>query len=470
MSRVTFQNAKRANGEEISILEAVSGANGYYCIGCNSEMVACIGEVQTPYFRHLAFVGAARECTWSDETYRHKVAKDILQITKSIVVPPVKIPVPSSYGGGTATIQSSRTVHAHRVLIERNVYLDVTGSVRFTKDEESVGNLICVRPDVIFLDSQDKIILMVEICATHKADEEKLAKLRSIGVDTVEVRIPPVPRKEEIEPIFKNYNQTQWLYNYEGANTVFDPNTHTAKRKSPGAVQGRGSVLERESIQCRAFRLRDIIRQLEAYMESGEFGEGRERVDSLIEQTRASEREAEQQLRGFRDRVRRAAEKNVKYKDGLAGQAQRRHRELEERYKLKKEEYRREEDAVGVEEAKLRDKIAAETERLEKRLSEEEGEIERRLEALRITDFKLRRSIDAITEEGNNISSGKGRVKAFIKRTGEQNESAARYRDGLKEDLRKLEEQVERTTEDLQRIRRVRREFSNIQDKAIGGR
>jgi hypothetical protein len=118
MSKITFIYAKDGDDRGISIQDATRG-RGYYCIGCNSEMVACIGEVQTPYFRHLAFVGAARECTWSDETYRHKVAKDILQITKSIVVPPVKIPVPKEYGGGTTTIQDSRTVQAHKVLIEK---------------------------------------------------------------------------------------------------------------------------------------------------------------------------------------------------------------------------------------------------------------------------------------------------------------------------------------------------------------
>ena len=354
MSRVTFQNAKREDGGEIYILDAHRGANGYRCIGCNSEMMACFGPVQTPHFRHLASVGAPMECTWSDETYRHKLAKNILQINKFIVVPPVKIAIPEEYRNGNeeeyVTIQQARKVYAHKVLIERYVYLDIEGKVQLTRNDHVANDLICIRPDVLFLDNQDRIILLIEICATHRVDREKLAKLISIGIDTVEVKIPPVPKKEDIEAIFNKHSFTTWLYNYEKANTIFDPNTHKLKRKSPGVILRRGYIPSEEAVWCRTFRLKDIIRQLKTYLGSSKFSERRTEVNSKlgevdsftneIEQRTArvisDYREAKRKLGDETDKTRRVAQERFERERILEEQAKAEFTNMEERYLIQK--------------------------------------------------------------------------------------------------------------------------------------
>ena len=380
MNRVTFQTVNNKHGEDVYILDAHSGANGYYCKGCNSEMIACFGIVQTPHFRHLASVAVAKECTWSDETHRHKLAKDILQITKSIFVPPVKIPIPKEYRRGEeieyVIIQEAKTIQAHKVLIERHVFLDVEGNIRLSRDEGFPGNLICIRPDVIFLDNHGKIILLIEICATHKIDSEKLAKLKTIGIDTVEVKIPPVPRKEDINEIFKKNNFTTWLYNYEKANTIFDPYTHKLRRKSPGTVLGPGYIPDREDVSCRAFRLRNIIRQLEAYLASSEFSERRAAINSKLGEIESvtdeikqrtagiitDYREAQRKLGDETNKARGVAQERLKGERLLEEQAESEFTSMEERYLLKRRLIEEDESehfrALAEEEAELNRELA----------------------------------------------------------------------------------------------------------------
>src|SRR5687768_15094672 len=99
MGKITFSWALDKNKIRIPISKAESGANGYYCEGCKSEMEACIGNVVRPYFRHHSKEGQndVRECTWSNELARHAVGKDILQMEKQIKVPSLYIEVPSEF-------------------------------------------------------------------------------------------------------------------------------------------------------------------------------------------------------------------------------------------------------------------------------------------------------------------------------------------------------------------------------------
>lgn len=88
---VRFPKALNSEGGEIHILDAERGRKGYYCTGCKKEAEAVkpkLGNIQA-YFRHAAtdVLVEQSECTWSSETYRHRIAKDVLQRIKYIKVP-----------------------------------------------------------------------------------------------------------------------------------------------------------------------------------------------------------------------------------------------------------------------------------------------------------------------------------------------------------------------------------------------
>ena len=74
------------------ISEVESGKNGYHCIGCSYEMIARKGPLRQNHFSHAPRNLLDKvECTYSDETYRHKLAKEILQREKKIRVPAVYV-------------------------------------------------------------------------------------------------------------------------------------------------------------------------------------------------------------------------------------------------------------------------------------------------------------------------------------------------------------------------------------------
>lgn len=84
--------ANNVKGKVIHISEACSGRKGYFCLGCERELQAIISKIENriSYVRHdLKAVKNQKKCTYSDETYRHKLAKEILQRIKKIKVPVV---------------------------------------------------------------------------------------------------------------------------------------------------------------------------------------------------------------------------------------------------------------------------------------------------------------------------------------------------------------------------------------------
>ena len=76
-SKIVFARDKSQTILHIS--QATSGKNGYFCLGCNKQMQAKKGEVKFHHFSHDPKDAEKHgKCTYSDETYRHKLAKEIL--------------------------------------------------------------------------------------------------------------------------------------------------------------------------------------------------------------------------------------------------------------------------------------------------------------------------------------------------------------------------------------------------------
>lgn len=268
MKEVQFYLAHDRHKRVIHIDDAISGANGYHCMGCGAQMIASKAKINQHHFRHHPrYKDATAPCTYSDETYRHKLAKEILQRLRRVKVPAVYGIPPAGYEGRLPRLLPEQFIEAQKVFVEHYIYRTETGDVLFGRDfpGESAGCQLLIKPDLIFCVNQggrDVPKLLIELKATNAVDDEKQAKLYSLGVDAVEITIPPASRPEDIEAIFSSTKHTRWLYNAVQANTPFQAPAYSSLQRGEDSVRYEDGIsfLYRETRWCRKFRLEDAIR------------------------------------------------------------------------------------------------------------------------------------------------------------------------------------------------------------------
>lgn len=90
------------------------------------EAVKPLQKKPRPYFRHVATNVQTNQkpCTYSDETYRHKIAKEILVRIKCIKVPKVPKFPPKGFYGPTKQVSPPKIIVAFEVQVERDFYED----------------------------------------------------------------------------------------------------------------------------------------------------------------------------------------------------------------------------------------------------------------------------------------------------------------------------------------------------------
>ena len=280
----------------IKIKDALSGANGYYCIGCSSEMIAHKSQKIKEYFRHHPKdININRSCIWSDETTRHKLAMDILQINKSIKVPKI-VKSPPDGNGPVYKIRDSEIIYAHTVEIEMSFFEDVEGNVRWKRlgvDELHSGEDLLIRPDVSFFDSTGKPILLIEIVVTNRIKEPKLLKIRRLGIDTVQVKIP-TDSLESINTCFDKTTYTQWVYNYEEHSTSY-LSISTSSGKGISSFDELPEGIHEETFKCRKNQIGNLIRAFERCLEKEPYTTIKRELDNqLLEVESHTERDSKQ--------------------------------------------------------------------------------------------------------------------------------------------------------------------------------
>jgi len=246
--------------EEVFIGNVERGRKGYFCMGCKREMQAVKPKIDRirPYFRHdVKALIDGKKCTYSDETYRHKLAKEILQINKSIKVPAVYKYPPKGVEGWPNLISESKVIEAFSVGIERYFYEDENGKISFGKNDESASKYLLLKPDVTFFDKNQNPILFIELVATHKVSEEKKIKISRLGIDTIQITIPK-DSPESIGKALNSTNHTKWIYNYDQENTQYIPipQSNTEGIQPIDEIQRK---LFEESYKCRAAQIGNLI-------------------------------------------------------------------------------------------------------------------------------------------------------------------------------------------------------------------
>jgi hypothetical protein len=253
--------ARDIDDNPVHISKARSGKQGYFCGGCKREMVAVVNfknVAHQPYFRHdVVLVLGEKRCTFSEESYRHKVAKEILQRLGEIKVPPVYCFPSNKNLGSPNLIHPERMIRANAIQVETCFYEDETGALRFGPQSQAQERKLLIRPDVIFFDKQNKPVLFIELVATHGIDQEKHLKLRRLAIDTVQVKIP-TGSLEEIEHCFKVTERTKWEYNYEQENTRYIRISRSSSEAIQSADEIQGRLFE-ETFSCRTAEITNLV-------------------------------------------------------------------------------------------------------------------------------------------------------------------------------------------------------------------
>lgn len=186
-----------ADGKLIHVDSVSTGLScNCFCPHCKSELVAKNGgNRKTHHFAHAN----GSDCVGAIESVLHKMAKDILQEHKLIMLPSIQ-----RDGTGRQTVFCN---------VETEVF-----------DKE-----LSLRPDCIGYTENDRFI-WVEFKRTHEVDVKKAGKIISAKVDCVEIdlnscELDPIKVRSFIE---RSSEERKWIYNHENPQTlqVYEKNSH----------------------------------------------------------------------------------------------------------------------------------------------------------------------------------------------------------------------------------------------------
>lgn len=354
--------ALNREGREIHVSEAESGANGYLCLGCTKELVAVksILPNRIDYFRHKALeVEIERRCTYSDETHRHKLAKIILLQNKFIKVPPVyKFPPKGSIGLAVNILQESKIIDAYTVKSETTFYEDINGEIKWGSNTEIDERFLFVKPDITFFDESGSPILFIELVATHKVNFEKQVKLKRLGINTIELRLPK-ESPEAIENSFKTIERTKWIYNHVEESTKYVP-------ISIGNSEGISTLDEEqrgffeESFKCRTAQINNLIRTATRCLESKQYRNTLQEIGEELSRVKGNTEEHQSRLDSIRTECKNRVFKGFEPQINDLNEELERfeieernfneyYKDLERRYKSKKSELEGEERKINAE-------------------------------------------------------------------------------------------------------------------------
>lgn len=426
----------------VHISQAKSGRNGYFCMGCKAEMQAMISKTENrlSFFRHdPGELEKRKSCTYGTETYRHKLGKEILQRIKKIQVPVLYKYPPKGFDGKKIKLREAGLLHAHRVEIELTFFLTESGELKHGRGSEipSDERMHIVRPDVTFFNSKDEPVLFIELVVTHKVSYEKKARLKSIGIDTIQVKLPP-KNAPELELSFLKTEYTKWIYNgIESRTDYFQLPKGNGERISEFDELQRD--LFEENFKCRSAQIGKLIRSITRCLESEYYRRIEVNIRSRTSEIESAQRGLESKL----DSIRKEIETKV----------QREFKPEEERIEQEEKEFRKYEEGLGKRYLKKRREIEEQENSIideQIRLGEEEEDLEDEEIQFKLrTDISSKENGQATKNLWNDIRRGRRVIHSERANIIELRESEDRFR---------TEIQI-RSTREAERIRVEERSF-----------
>lgn len=431
--------AKDLNDNIVFIGDVESGRKGYFCLGCDNEMQAVKATKRKAHFRHHVDPGSTMgKCTYSDETYRHKLAKELLQLQKNVKVPSVYKYPPRGESGLPNLIAESKFIEAHSVGIEKSFYENDNGEIVIGSNDGPESKYLLIRPDVTFFGKDGKPILFIELVATHKLTDDKIIRIKRIGIDAIQIAVPKDSPKS-ISDALNHTNHTKWIYNREQEDTQYIPVPYSNSEGVQPIDEIQRKFFE-ESFKCRAAQIGNFIRTITRCLESEYY------------------REIE---RGLRSEISRAKSNTSENQDKWTRICERRREEVAQKYSGRRASVESDTRTVKEEESELRQK----SEDLERRYLEKAEQLERKREELDREESTWRESTrdnpeERITreiDEEGSIIEGIEKLKADLEAKiatfdsiKEKNAAIFRYR--RKESFNTFESNKAREVAEVQRI------------------
>lgn len=176
------------NNKIVEIFEVERGLKcNCVCLCCGSKLIAKKGTGKIYHFAHYK----SEECNSALQTAIHLAAKEVLAKNRKICIPEVF----STEGFDKQLLHKSRVITFDEVLLEK----------RF-------GNIV---PDILV--KKNGVPLFIEIAVTHFVNKEKKAKIKEMGISTIEINLSKINRLisfSELENILINeVENKKWLYN-----------------------------------------------------------------------------------------------------------------------------------------------------------------------------------------------------------------------------------------------------------------
>ena len=179
-------------GNLLHVSEVSRGLScGCVCPACGVPLVAKQGRLREHHFAH----STGEPCQYAGETSLHLVAKKILLKRKEIVLPAVQL----QFYNKTLSIAPEKRYQVDSISVEQRV-----------------ENIV---PDV--LAQIGNRLLLVEIRVTHGVDDQKIRRIKELGVSAVEIDLSDAPRDlppEDLEELIVEGGAHKiWLYNIVSA-------------------------------------------------------------------------------------------------------------------------------------------------------------------------------------------------------------------------------------------------------------
>ncbi len=171
-------------------------ACGCVCPACGAPLVAHKGEKVAHHFKHQG----DQSCPYVTETTLHLLAKEIVEEGRTFRIPIVRAEAYADDLANERHIASREITKAHRQLTIDRVW-----------SEHVLGAIV---PDLVIEAHGKK--LLVEIAVTHFVDEAKLAKIRALGISTIEVdlsRLDRMASRVDVRKAIRDVGHMTWLFN-----------------------------------------------------------------------------------------------------------------------------------------------------------------------------------------------------------------------------------------------------------------
>ena len=297
--------AKNNFGVNVFIEDATSGKKGYFCLGCDQEMVAAKSKLgYKSYFRHYnENLPIEKRCTYSSETYRHKLAKEILFIQKQLKVPRLLKYHPTDPNAPAIIIRQAENIIASSVSLEMPFFENEQGEIEWSKEASFHKEHLLIQPDVAFFDQNGKPILLIEIVATHKIDDAKKAKIRRLGINTVFLTVP-TDSLQAIEESLQNSQRVKWVFHNEEAESDYLQLSKSSPEtiSHPDAEQRK---LLGETLSCREAEIRRLISAINLCLQSEQYRNTRAFLDSEFTRLKKFTEQQKTELQQFGEKYRR---------------------------------------------------------------------------------------------------------------------------------------------------------------------